>query len=160
MSQARVARPPKWAVLFALAVGLAAGTAIGACVRAKPPCEPGRCPADQIEELWMQIRDWRVHAGMGTEPSQQTMVQIRGMSARTVRKNAMCPTQPKSDTCDDVCDLADAICDNADSICSLADEIPDDSWARDKCTSAKASCREAKERCCACNDPNEDGRED
>src|SRR5439155_12696458 len=136
--------------------------AAGACVRAKAPCQPGeKCAApDQIQELWMQIRDWRVQAGMGTEPSQTTMMQIRGMSARNVRKNAMCPTEPKSETCNDVCDLADAICDNAASICSLADEIPDDSWARDKCTSANASCREAKERCCSCNDPDEDGRED
>jgi len=150
----------RFAVVFALAVGIAAGVSIGACVRPHESCEPGTCAPDQIQALWMQIRDWRVQAGLGTEPSQRTMLQIRGMSARTVRKNAMCATQPKSDTCDDVCGLADAICDNADSICSLADEIPDDSWARDKCTSAKASCREAKERCCSCNDPDEDGRED
>ena len=149
----------KYAVLFALAVGLAAGTAVGACVRAKPSCEPGTCKADQIQELWMQIREWRVEDGLRTEPSQQMMIEFDGKPPRSC-KNAMCSTQPKSDTCDDVCSLADAICDNADSICSLAGEIPDDSWARDKCTSAKASCCEAKQRCCSCNDPDEDGRED
>ena len=58
-------------------------------------------------------------------------------------------------TCDDVCSLADAICDNAEAICTIADELgKDDDFAQDKCTSAKASCREAKQKCCGCSSEN------
>ena len=147
----------KWAVAAALAIGVGAGTMIGACLRAQPTHSPGQL--DEIDQLWMQIRDWRVEAHMTADPSRQTLMEIEGMSVHTVRKNAMCPTEPKSEECDDVCGLAEAICDNAESICDLARELPDDTWAADKCKSATASCREAKERCCACNDPDGDGRD-
>jgi hypothetical protein len=52
--------------------------------------------------------------------------------------------------CSDVCSLADAICDNAEQICILADELgKGDTWAQDKCTSGKGSCRLAKKKCCS-----------
>ena len=53
--------------------------------------------------------------------------------------------------CADVCELGSAICENAEDICAIAAELGDDAWAKDKCDSAKASCREAQERCCQCN---------
>jgi hypothetical protein len=60
------------------------------------------------------------------------------------------PTPPIP-RCTDVCELGTAICDNAEDICAIAAELGDDAWARDKCDSAKASCREAQEGCCECH---------
>jgi hypothetical protein len=58
-------------------------------------------------------------------------------------------------SCDDVCNLADAICDNAEAICTIAGELgKDDDFAQDKCSSAKGSCREAKQKCCGCSADN------
>ena len=64
----------------------------------------------------------------------------------------ICPDEyePVTEECQDVCSLAGAICENADSICRIAGELPGDTWAEGKCDSAKASCKEAKERCCSC----------
>jgi hypothetical protein len=60
------------------------------------------------------------------------------------------------ETCNDVCSLADAICDNAEQICILADELgKQDTWAQGKCASAKASCRDAKKKCCGCSEDTE-----
>ena len=149
----------RYAVVCALAFGIAAGALAGACIRPHATCVKGECPVDQIDKLWFEIRDWRVQAHMDADPSQRSMMQIEKMDARTVHKNAMCSTEPSSDRCDDVCGLAEAICDNSEQICGLAREMPDDSWAHDRCTSAKASCREAKERCCSCDDPDGDDRD-
>lgn len=63
------------------------------------------------------------------------------------------PPEP-SPSCTDVCNLAEAICDNAGDICRIADELADDYWAKEKCRSAKASCKEAKEHCCGCEGEN------
>ena len=62
----------------------------------------------------------------------------------------MLPGPPQA-RCADVCELGGAICENAEDICAIATELGDDAWAKDKCDSAKASCREAQERCCQCN---------
>ena len=102
---------------------------------------------DQIRLLWQQIRDWRVEGGMGADP--QTHV-IRATDNHPVRALRVCPAAPETDRCQDVCDLKDAICDNAERICEISREIGDDPWSAEKCSSAKASCKEARERCCRC----------
>jgi hypothetical protein len=105
---------------------------------------------DEILLRWGEIRRWRVEAGMGVDPHPSTMIQ---MTRQTVKQaESVCPdghTVPK--TCDDICSLAENICDNAESICRIAAEL-NTAWALDKCTSAKASCREAKQRCCGCSE--------
>jgi hypothetical protein len=127
-------------LLVAIAIGMACGG------QQRP--EDTR-PAE-ILTLWSEIRKFRVDAGMGVEPHPTTMMQ---MTKQTVKQaESVCPEGhqvPKS--CDDVCSLADAICDNAESICKIADDLAT-AWAHDKCTSAKASCREAKQRCCQCSE--------
>ena len=104
----------------------------------------------EILALWTQIRDWRVEKGWGADPAPSTLMQ---MTKQTVKQaESVCPEGhqvPK--TCDDVCGLADAICDNAESICRIAEDL-NTAWAADKCTSAKASCREAQQRCCKCSE--------
>lgn len=105
-----------------------------------------------ITQLWMQIRGFRAEAGMELDPPQALELQWRG---KTVNEAARVCTEghPVPRTCGEVCSLADNICDNAEAICGLADEIgKQDRLAQEKCASAKASCREAKQRCCACSE--------
>ena len=129
-------------VLLACAIGIAA-----ACAGKQRP-DPAK--SQEILALWGQIRQWRVEGGMGAEPHSSTMMQ---MTKQTVKQaGAACPEGHNVPTsCNDVCNLADAICDNAERICIIADDL-DTAWAADKCTSAKASCREAKQRCCKCSE--------
>lgn len=106
---------------------------------------------DEITALWTQIREWRREAGLPVEPRREDVLSMHNTTIKAAA--AVCPVgHAVPDTCSDVCSLADAICDNAEQICILADELGDD-WARDKCNNAKASCRDAKKRCCQCSDP-------
>lgn len=106
---------------------------------------------NQITALWTQIRDWRREGGMEVDPPQILIAQPPKTVSDAKR---VCPDAHKVPaTCNDICSLADAICDNAEAICGLADELgKGDDFAQGKCTSAKASCREAKQRCCGCSD--------
>ena len=52
--------------------------------------------------------------------------------------------------CTDACTLAASICRDQDRICELARQLAGDDWAANKCTSARASCQAAHERCCSC----------
>ncbi|MBA3391863.1 MAG: hypothetical protein H0T89_04420 [Deltaproteobacteria bacterium] len=138
-----------------LAAGLVLACFIAACAARQQPLpdwQKRQTKMNQVTTLWAQIRDWRREAGLKVEPSEASMLQWRG---RTVVEAArVCPdghSVPK--TCDDVCSLADAICDNAEAICEIAKELgKDDQQAQEKCASATASCREAKQRCCGCSE--------
>jgi hypothetical protein len=134
----------------ALACGLALAMAIVSCARAPHKATETRLQKlNEITTLWAQIRGWRREAHMDLDPAPLTMHQWQG---RTVPEAArVCPESLRvPQRCDDVCSLGDAICDNAERICTLADELGNDQLAQEKCTSAKASCREAKQRCCSC----------
>ncbi len=106
----------------------------------------------EITALSTQIRDWRREAKLPVDPRHEDVMGVVMMTVEQARH--VCPdSHPVPPSCDDVCGLADAICDNAESICNLADELgKDDTWAQDKCDSAKASCRDAKKRCCGCSE--------
>lgn len=106
---------------------------------------------NQVTALWTQIRDWRREAGMDVDPS-PTLISAPPKTVSDAKR--VCPDSHKVPaTCSDICSLADAICDNAEAICGIADELgKQDDFAQGKCTSAKASCREAKQRCCGCSD--------
>lgn len=140
--------------LAALAAGAAIAVLIVACAKTPHVRSDNRQQKlNEITTLWVQIRDWRREAHMGLDPSPVETMQWRG---RTVPEAArVCPEAHRvPPACGDVCNLADAICDNAERICNLADELGrDDQLAQEKCTSAKASCREAKQRCCTCSGP-------
>ena len=101
---------------------------------------------DEITALWTQIRDWRLEAGLPVEPRREDVMAIYNTPMKSAEP--VCAADHSvPPTCTDVCGLADAICDNAEQICILADDLKDQ-WSADKCASAKASCREAKQRCC------------
>jgi hypothetical protein len=127
-------------LLFAAACG---GT------RAPKPWPEAQARRNEITVLWAQIRDWRREAGMEVEPEEKAILAMSRMTVSSAAKACVLQRAPRP-ACSDVCDLGDAICDNAESICGIADEL-DDAWAREKCDSAKASCREAQQRCCRCD---------
>ena len=112
---------------------------------------------NEITALWTQIRDWRREAKIGLEPAQSDVFQWRGHNIHEVRR--VCPEAHEvPPRCNDICDLGTAICDNAEAICQIADELgKDDEYAQGKCASAKASCREAKQKCCNCSAAPEGG---
>lgn len=144
-------------VVAALAAGAACAWAV-ACHHAPAPrrWQEAQARRNDITALWAQIRDWRREGGMDVEPDDSTVMAMAGMTVSTAARACAPPRAPRG-ACGDVCSLGDAICDNAESICGIADELGDDPWAREKCDSAKASCREAQERCCRCdkNPPQE-----
>ena len=137
--------------------GPTAGVALGAAIAVVVACGGPQHPDEsankrtQIAILWAQIRDWRREAHMPLDPPRAFELQWQGQPLNVVKRVCTDGHEvPK--TCDDVCNLSDAICDNAEAICGLADELgKDDSFAQEKCASAKASCREAKQRCCNCS---------
>jgi hypothetical protein len=145
-----------------LALALAAGGAVAACAmggRAKtvestqPPMPDAAAPlSGRPDELRDQIRelDAKIQAEMGQArvetPDDAMAASMASTPMAEVR--AVCEHTP-SDRCEDVCKLSTSICDNASSICTLADQLPGDAWAAERCSSAKASCRRATERCCA-----------
>jgi hypothetical protein len=136
-----------------VALGLALGIAISivaSCGGAPPPPQTYD-KHTQIAILWGQIRDWRREAKMPLDPPHSMELQFERSPVDQVKRVCTDGHEvPK--TCDDVCDLATAICDNAEAICGLADDLgKDDTFAQEKCTAAKASCREAKQRCCDCS---------
>jgi hypothetical protein len=57
---------------------------------------------------------------------------------------------PINNRCRDLCTLATSICRDQERICSLAQHLPDDEWAANKCTRARASCEAAHDVCCGC----------
>ena len=105
---------------------------------------------NEITTLWAQIRGWRHDAHMDLDPPPALLFEWRAKPF--VEAKRVCPdghAVPKS--CGEICLLAEDICDNAERICIVADELgKTDQPAQEKCTSAKASCREAKQRCCNC----------
>jgi hypothetical protein len=106
-----------------------------------PPIVEGRAdPADTINTLWAQIRDWRREAGLALDPA---CAQLIGYAP----DHAIGDCAHVSAANPDTCALGEAICDNAETICVLADEMRPNLWAHDKCNSALASCREVKQLC-------------
>ena len=96
--------------------------------------------AEEILALDTQIREWRVQGGLSAFPDRKFYNQPEMPQPQT----------PYADECRDICSLADAICSNKDRICDIAGEMPEDTWAKGKCDSAKASCNEARDRCTNC----------
>lgn len=138
-------RTGTFAIIMIAAIGLGI-----ACRPVRPP--PAQDKRAEIIALWTQIRGWRHEAQMDLDPAPDTLVGVRGLSVKVAQR--VCPDGHQVPTsCNDVCNLADAICDNAERICDIATELgPDDKLGQEKCESSKASCREAKQRCCRCSD--------
>ena len=138
------------------AIGLALvllGVGIGACATTQPTVSYEQIDQrkQEIAMLWSQIRGWRQDAGLrGVEPPQRAIIEMRDKTLAQATR--VCPQRVRAQTqsCTDVCSLADAICENAGRICRIADELGGDAWADGKCSSAKASCKQARQGCCRC----------
>ena len=107
---------------------------------------------NEISLLWTQIRQFRAEAGMPLEPAASMLLEFTPKSRSVQDAQRVCPDNhrvPKP--CEDTCTLSGHICENAALICKIADELGEQDRAQEKCTSAKASCREAKQRCCNCS---------
>ena len=132
------------------------GFLLTAAVMIAASCGGRQNPRDErklndITALSAQIREWRRESGMSLDPNPRIVREL--FSAPVQQAKAVCPgTTQVNSVCADVCTLAEHICDNAEQICILADDLGDQ-WSRDKCNSAKASCRDAKKRCCQCSEP-------
>ena len=109
----------------------------------------------EIRAAWDKIGELRQdpRLGLTREPAGSLNGATPLSDLRQCVEGVEGPEEPAvSEQCSDVCNIKDAICDNAEDICRLADELEGDVWAADKCSSAKASCKEAKEICCGCID--------
>ena len=132
-------------------VGLLLAAVIAACAghKAAAPRAGMDTKRDEIQDLWMQIRDWRVQKGMPADP-EVPMGNVFGQVPEI--RQCKVEREPTTELCQDKCSLSDAICDNAERICDIASELGGDPWANEKCKSAKASCKEATEKCCKCTE--------
>ena len=105
---------------------------------------------NEITSLWTQIREFRADMGLSLEPSVTMLNEFRTKSVKDAQR--VCTDNHKvPKPCEDTCTLSGHICENADLICKIADELGEHDRAQEKCTSAKASCREAKQKCCNCS---------
>lgn len=164
MSHSRRTQPG--AALWGILIGLGLAIAIAACAQgsaqrqsvAAGEAAPAVARTDidprkqDIQRMWNEIRQWRIDQEMTPDPLID-LTKRPEIIQNTVPKIRQCPAQeepPKTAECTDVCTLKDDICDNAESICRIAGQLGDDAWARDKCNSAKASCKEATDKCCGC----------
>jgi hypothetical protein len=137
------------------------GVALGLAIAIVVACGGRQKPApdwstklrmeNQITALWTQIRDWRREARLNTEPRSTDLFEVRALSVPEAK--AVCRAAHRVPAaCEDICGLSTAICDNAEAICDLADQLgKQDDYAQEKCASGKASCREAKQKCCNCS---------
>jgi len=152
------------AALWGVLIGLGLAIAIAACASARQTAAPESAGAEpsmartdvdprkqDIIRLSDEIRQWRISSDMTAEPPVDLTQRPEYMQP-PIKKIRQCPAQdePPQDECADVCTLKDDICDNAERICDIADKLGDDEWAREKCKSAKASCKEATDKCCGC----------
>ena len=110
---------------------------------------PGDPRLDEILARDTEIRTMRGELGLSTDPALSERNAWRAVPLSRAIETCSGPTTD-SPKCEDVCNLADHICENADAICRIADDLTGNEWAEDKCSSAKVSCKDGKERCCAC----------
>ncbi len=104
---------------------------------------------DEITRLWNEIRDIRLSQGLSGEPMVSETVKVVRLSVEEIQGQQE-HTPPTSQLCIDICKIDDSICKNADRICRLADTLAGNEWAAEKCSSGKASCKEASQKCADC----------
>lgn len=128
---------------------LAAAVAVGSCGGSIPRShyEHRDRRANEILALDIKIMDYRKELGLDPRPAPFLIQQAQ--RSKVMVTPAATP-QSDSERCLDVCELSEYICKAAEDICRLSDELGEDDWAESKCSSAKASCKEARKRCTDC----------
>ena len=103
---------------------------------------------NEILLLHGNVIKYRKEMGLADQPNHNL---IQRAHTQPVRPSPPEPSADAPEICQDVCDLADRICEAQEDICKIAQELgPEDTWAQEKCDSAKASCEEARKRCMDC----------
>ncbi|HVV82829.1 MAG TPA: hypothetical protein VHE35_07100 [Kofleriaceae bacterium] len=144
----------------AIAAGLLAAITLVDCsagYAAKPAAmvrSSGASGHDEIDARWEQIREARIEAQLDPSPAADATSAMAAVPADEAASACSLPPAPAIGTCHEVCTLGDSICANAVEICRIAGDLEGDAWARDRCDGAKASCREAEDRCCRCRAPD------
>lgn len=133
--------------------GLLLAGLVWSCARPKPPPDDWQRRMQKLQEidrLYSEIRVFRSAAKLELEPPVTLQVAYQNKSTKEAAR--VCPDHHAIPAaCDDTCRLSSHICENAETICKIADELGAHDRAQEKCTSAKASCREAKQKCCNCS---------
>lgn len=154
--------------IAAAALLTAFGVAVVACAGARKPSAPGVAdggmqPAlpPEIQDIGMmmsEIRQWRVKMELSPSPLESNVIQFRRLP---LSKAMICTEEEHATegTCGEVCTLATHICENAEDICRIAADLRSNTWANEKCSTAKAACKEAKEKCCGCDESQARGGE-
>ncbi len=133
--------------------GILAAAFVVACMGGHPPRGTDNdriIKMNEITALWTQIRQFRADLNLPLDPANSMLIEFKNKSVKDAQR--VCADNhsvPKP--CEDTCTLSGHICENADLICKIADELGPQDRAQEKCTSAKASCREAKQECCNCS---------
>jgi hypothetical protein len=117
------------------------------CISADPEAAPMFGEEEEISQLWNEIRDMRVGAGLDAEPLASDSSKMQPLSVSEIQEEHADPT---TQICIATCKIEKSICKNADKICRLADNLGGNEWATEKCNSGKASCQEANKKCAAC----------
>ncbi len=131
--------------------GLALVVLVLSCARGTyRPAEDRIAKMTEITALWTQIRQFRADMELDLEPAVSTQLEFKTKTVKDAQR--VCSDNHKvPKPCEDKCTLSSHICENAELICKIADELGEHDRAQEKCTSAKASCREAKQKCCNCS---------
>jgi len=146
-------RAVRWAVLLCVVGCAAPRPASAPAPAAAPAMASAPDPHAQIEALDRQIAD-DLARGKLPAPAETCRGAACGEAMSTpfavpAIGDARC-RPAASERCSDACTLSTSICDNQDKICKLAGELAGDDWAANKCASARASCKAARDACCAC----------
>lgn len=136
---------PRRVAAWLLATALIAACAAGPGARRAAEDERRRDLKNDISMLDSQIKRDRQQAGLSLNPGPRW---LEYWGNRPLASKP--PAKPQSDQCVNACDLAEYICQAAEDICRIAGELGDDDWANEKCSSAKASCAEARQNCKDC----------
>jgi hypothetical protein len=141
------ASPVAWGLLL----GALLGAVLAACASSAQQMPQAEIDLrrKEIQDYWMQIREWRVELKLPPDPGiDRVGSEVAQQDSRRCVLHSK--KQPATERCQDVCTLKEAICDNKDSICRISHQLGDDTWAQRKCDSATKSCEDASQRCCQC----------
>ena len=123
-----------------LACALGAGLLAACGASGRPATLDSR--QDAVSRLITEIREWRLELCLSAEPRADLMAFLPTSTSSA----PVCIGEAHPNN--EVCIVTTHVCDNAEAICEIANES-DHSWAAEKCMSAKASCRDTHELCCA-----------
>lgn len=150
-------RAVRFAIGLVTVTGFGVLVACGAAAHksASPPSAVDASPAGmsplraELDELDRRIAADLAQLGLAAPTVEAGTAPVPAANIALPTADPTCKPSP-SDTCKAQCTLGDSICTNAKRICEIAAELGDDSYANGKCTSGKASCDAARERCCGC----------